>query len=222
MSIIGIVFLALSIVLLGLGFYGASVDVVSAVGLAESIGQMKNFYFLLGGLILFIVLYRTAFAKASLRVQHAMSTTIRYIILIGVGVFMVYPLLWMISATFKDNNEIFSTLSLIPTRPTMEGYKAAMNNYGGDPEGDLHGHLFDDYGLRIWPLPLPRAQLPVRGADGDAVPAAGRAEYSAVPDVPQLRLGRFAVLSGADRADAVRAGDVFRLHADSVHAQHPA
>ena len=132
MSIIGIVFLVLSIVLLGLGFYGASVDVVSAVGLAESIGQMKNFYFLLGGLILFIVLYRTAFAKASLRVQHAMSTTIRYIILIGVGVFMVYPLLWMISATFKDNNEIFSTLSLIPTRPTMEGYKAAMNNYGGD------------------------------------------------------------------------------------------
>lgn len=117
MSIIGIVFLVLSIVLLGLGFYGASVDVVSAVGLAESIGQMKNFYFLLGGLILFIVLYRTAFAKASLRVQHAMSTTIRYIILIGVGVFMVYPLLWMISATFKDNNEIFSTLSLIPTRP---------------------------------------------------------------------------------------------------------
>ena len=38
MSIIGIVFLVLSIVLLGLGFYGASVDVVSAVGLAESIG----------------------------------------------------------------------------------------------------------------------------------------------------------------------------------------
>lgn len=132
MSATGIVFLALSVVMLGLGFYGASVDVVSATGLAESIGQMKNFYFLLGGLILFIVLYRLALGKASLRVQHVMSTTIRYVILIGVGVFMVYPLLWMISATFKDNNEIFSTLSLIPTRPTTEGYKAAMNNYGGD------------------------------------------------------------------------------------------
>ena len=116
MSATGIVFLALSVVMLGLGFYGASGDVVSATGLAESIGQMKNFYFLLGGLILFIVLYRLAFSKASLRVQHTMSTTIRYVILIGVGVFMVYPLLWMISATFKDNNEIFSTLSLIPTR----------------------------------------------------------------------------------------------------------
>ena len=93
MSATGIVFLALSVVMLGLGFYGASVDVVSATGLAESIGQMKNFYFLLGGLILFIVLYRLAFSKASLRVQHTMSTTIRYVILIGVGVFMVYPLL---------------------------------------------------------------------------------------------------------------------------------
>ena len=46
-----------------------------------------------------------------------MSTTIRYIILIGVGVFMVYPLLWMISATFKDNNEIFSTLEPHPDPP---------------------------------------------------------------------------------------------------------
>ena len=131
MSIIGIVFLVLSIVLLGLGFYGASVDVVSAVGLAKSIGQMKNFYFLLGGLILFIVLYRTAFAKASLRVQHAMSTTIRYIILIGVGVFMVYPLLWMISATFKDNSEIFAGIGLWIKNPTLEGYKNALNNFGG-------------------------------------------------------------------------------------------
>ena len=84
MSATGIVFLALSVVMLGLGFYGASVDVVSATGLAESIGQMKNFYFLLGGLILFIVLYRLALGKASLRVQHVMSTTIRYVILIGV------------------------------------------------------------------------------------------------------------------------------------------
>ena len=47
---------------------------------------MKNFYFLLGGLILFIVLYRHGVSrKASLRVQHAMSTTIRYVILIGGG-----------------------------------------------------------------------------------------------------------------------------------------
>ena len=105
MSIAGIIFLALSIVLLGMGFFGANVDIASATGAALSIAQMKNFYLLLGGVILFIVLYRLLFTHVSLRVQHVMSTTIRYVILIAVGVFMVYPLLWMISATFKDLKE---------------------------------------------------------------------------------------------------------------------
>ena len=133
MSATGIVFLALSVVMLGLGFYGASVDVVSATGLAESIGQMKNFYFLLGGLILFIVLYRLALGKASLRVQHVMSTTIRYVILIGVGVFMVYPLLWMVGSTFKTNAEIFTSLSPFTAHPTLDGYyNAVTKTYGGD------------------------------------------------------------------------------------------
>lgn len=132
MSIASIVFLVLSIVLLALGLYGGAVDPQTATGLAASFAQYKNFYLLIGAFILFVVLYRLLFTHANLKAQHIMSITIRYVILIGVGVFMVYPLLWMISATFKDNNEIFSTLSLIPTRPTLEGYQAAMNNYGGD------------------------------------------------------------------------------------------
>lgn len=132
MSIAMIIFLALSIVLLGLGFYGGTVDMATATGISASIGQIKNFYLMLGALILFIVIYRLIFSKSNLKVQHMMSTTIRYVILIAVGAFMVYPLLWMVSATFKDNNEIFSTLSLIPARPTLDGYRAAMNDYGGD------------------------------------------------------------------------------------------
>lgn len=140
MSKIGILFLALSIVLLGLGFYGGSVQIPEATAaeaaqpgaVALHFAQYSNLYLLLGGLILFTVLYFTIHKNVGLKTQHLMSTTIRYIILIGVGVFMVYPLLWMVSATFKDNNEIFSTLNLIPARPTMEGYKLAMTNYGGD------------------------------------------------------------------------------------------
>ena len=120
MSATGIVFLALSVVMLGLGFYGASVDVVSATGLAESIGQMKNFYFLLGGLMLFIVLYRLALGKASLRVQHTMSTTIRYVILIGVGVFMVYPLVDVFVYSFEEGynsaSQTFSGVGLFNYR----------------------------------------------------------------------------------------------------------
>ena len=46
---------------------------------------------------------------------------------------MIYPLLWMIGATFKSNAEIFSGIGFIPKNPTLEGYKLAVTqNYGGD------------------------------------------------------------------------------------------
>jgi hypothetical protein len=45
---------------------------------------------------------------------------------------MIYPLLWMIVATFKPNNEIFSGLNILPKKATFEGYLNAMKNYGGD------------------------------------------------------------------------------------------
>lgn len=60
------------------------------------------------------------------------SVILRYLVLIVVGFVMVYPLLWMISATFKNNTEIFSNIGLIPKNPTFEGYKNAMKSYGGD------------------------------------------------------------------------------------------
>ena len=52
-----------------------------------------------------------------MKARANVATFFKYFVLIFMGFIMVYPLLWMISATFKDNNEIFSTLSLIPTRP---------------------------------------------------------------------------------------------------------
>lgn len=64
--------------------------------------------------------------------QKKVSTFLKYAVLILVGFVMIYPLLWMISATFKSNNEIFSSIGLIPQNPTLDGYREAMNNYGGD------------------------------------------------------------------------------------------
>lgn len=63
--------------------------------------------------------------------KRTANAVFRYTILIAVGVIMVYPLLWMISATFKSNNEIFSGIGLIPKNPTLEGYKNAVKSYGG-------------------------------------------------------------------------------------------
>ncbi len=64
--------------------------------------------------------------------KRVVSSIIRYTVLALVGIIMVYPLLWMISATFKLNNEIFSTISLIPKKFTFDGYINAMKSYSGD------------------------------------------------------------------------------------------
>ncbi|NCC08746.1 MAG: carbohydrate ABC transporter permease [Clostridia bacterium] len=64
--------------------------------------------------------------------QKTVGTVLKYVVLIAVGIVMVYPLLWMIGATFKTNNEMFAGAGFIPANPTLDGWKDAMKNYGGD------------------------------------------------------------------------------------------
>ena len=66
-----------------------------------------------------------------MKASNAIATFFKYLVLILVGLIMIYPLLWMISATFKDNSEIFAGIGLWIKNPTLEGYKNALNNFGG-------------------------------------------------------------------------------------------
>lgn len=70
--------------------------------------------------------------NARMKRKRVISLFFRYFVLIAVGFVMVYPLLWMVGATFKNNIEIFSGIGLIPKNPTFDGYKNAMKSYGGD------------------------------------------------------------------------------------------
>lgn len=79
-----------------------------------------------------MAVYRQSRKGLSMSGKRKILDLFRYVVLIAVGVVMVYPLLWMIGATFKENVEIFSGIGLIPQNPTLEGYKSAMNSYGGD------------------------------------------------------------------------------------------
>jgi oligogalacturonide transport system permease protein len=54
-----------------------------------------------------------------------------YLILTVIGAVMIYPILWMISATFKTNSEIFGGLSLLVKKPVLDGYSGIAGNYGG-------------------------------------------------------------------------------------------
>jgi len=79
--------------------------------------------------------------------KRKISTFLRYTILIAVGFIMVYPLLWMIGATFKTNNEIFSGIGFIPKNPTLDGYRNAMRSYGGDI--DIIKSMINTYSIVI-------------------------------------------------------------------------
>lgn len=47
--------------------------------------------------------------------------------LMAVSFVMLYPLLWMVSASFKPENEIFTTTSLIPETFSTDAYKRGWN-----------------------------------------------------------------------------------------------
>ena len=81
-----------------------------------------------------------------MKASNKIATFFKYFVLILVGVIMIYPLLWMISATFKDNSEIFAGISLWIKHPTLDGYRGALNNFGYRHIGGTLGNIDLDLG----------------------------------------------------------------------------
>ena len=55
---------------------------------------------------------------------------ISYIILIAMGFLMVYPLIWLFFSSFKSNQEIFSSISLLPKQWDLSGYRNGWKGTG--------------------------------------------------------------------------------------------
>ncbi|MGN8632110.1 carbohydrate ABC transporter permease [Blautia sp. HCP3S3_G3] len=63
--------------------------------------------------------------------KKKISGRILLYILIGlVGIVMLYPLVWMFFATFKENNEIFGTLKLLPESFGLDAYIEGWQGIG--------------------------------------------------------------------------------------------
>ena len=62
--------------------------------------------------------------------RSARSMLLRYLILSAGACILVYPLLWLVIATFRSNQD-FSSAGLFPQHPTAEGWKKAFDSYGG-------------------------------------------------------------------------------------------
>ncbi|MCD8122741.1 MAG: carbohydrate ABC transporter permease [Clostridiales bacterium] len=79
--------------------------------------------------------------------KNKVSAILRYIVLIVVGIIMVYPLIWMVGATFKTNSEIFTSAWFIPKNPVFDGYNDAFKSYGG--KIDLIKSMLNTYKIVI-------------------------------------------------------------------------
>lgn len=56
---------------------------------------------------------------------------LRFLCLLVMGTVLLYPLLWMLGGSFQSNRDLFETLNPIPLHPTLDGYRAAFDDYGG-------------------------------------------------------------------------------------------
>ena len=59
--------------------------------------------------------------------KQQLNAAVRYILLTVVAIVMLYPIIWLLGASFKSNNEIFTSINFIPKRidftPYIEGWK---------------------------------------------------------------------------------------------------
>jgi multiple sugar transport system permease protein len=61
-------------------------------------------------------------------------TVVYHVGVIAFGFVMLYPLLWMVSSSFKASDEIFTNVtSLIPRRFTLDNYAQGWAGFGGIP-----------------------------------------------------------------------------------------
>lgn len=70
-----------------------------------------------------------------------------YVLLSVFAFIMMYPLLWMLGASFKTNSEIFSTVSLFPENPVFNAFREGWKGSGQ--------YGFDTYLLNTFFLVIP-------------------------------------------------------------------
>lgn len=85
--------------------------------------------------------------------REKINATVRYVILLVVGLLMLYPLVWMFSASFKPNHEIFTTLSLWPAHATWDGF---VNGWKTGTE-----YTFGHYMLNTFKYVIPKVILTI-------------------------------------------------------------
>ena len=74
--------------------------------------------------------------------KNFLKKTITYGLIGVLGLAMVYPLLWLISGSFKTNDEIFSSYSLLPSAVSLKAYIKGWVGIGDQNYGRYFSNTF--------------------------------------------------------------------------------
>jgi oligogalacturonide transport system permease protein len=89
---------------------------------------------------------------ARTRRRERISAVLRYVVLATVGLIMLYPLFWLVGASFKTNREIFTTIWFLPQDPSqLLNFKAYINGWMTRTE-----FTFATYFLNSFLIVIPR------------------------------------------------------------------
>lgn len=67
----------------------------------------------------------------SLRIKKKLSKLLLHIFIIAIGLMMLYPLIWMVSASFKGNTEIFQGSNFWPKKFSFDNYIQGWKGVSG-------------------------------------------------------------------------------------------
>lgn len=65
--------------------------------------------------------------------RSLISVSITHLIIISIGIAMIYPILWLIMASFKEGSTIFSDPSLFPKNGTLLNYQSGWKGIANIP-----------------------------------------------------------------------------------------
>jgi oligogalacturonide transport system permease protein len=65
------------------------------------------------------------------RFKHGAAKTGAYALVCALGLAMVYPIVWMLMSSFKTNEDLFTSLSLLPKTFVWTSYAAGWKGVGG-------------------------------------------------------------------------------------------
>ena len=67
-----------------------------------------------------------------MRLKKNAAAAIYHVLIAAFGLLMIYPVIWLLSSSLKDNSEVFvNAASLIPTTPKFSNYYEGWRGFGG-------------------------------------------------------------------------------------------